>query len=409
MTAALPCAPRRFPWAARRFCGIAGFAVLIGLGTWQVERLAWKEALLAAIDQRIHAAPRAARRHRDGLRRRPATSTTAGRPSPARSITARSGISSRPMTASPASSSTRRCVLADGRRSLRQSRLRSLRPQGSGDARPRARSTGDGDGQRACRAIRLPKSRRRWCPTTSRPRTSSTGRTCDADGDERRASSGRRLLPFFVDAGPAPNPGGLPVGGVTIIDLPNSHLQYAVTWYGLAAALAGVLGVWLWRRVRSCSQCGRGLDRAGSPDIIFAPLRTNIRTTMLQTARQTSADDPALPAARLLRRRRPRDPDRRAGAEEIRRAGLCPPRDRAQSLRRRRACRSRARSSSRSSTKSRPSTGTARWSFPPMACRNRCRPTRRRAICSISTRPARWSPRCTSRRCATSGSAAMCC
>jgi len=33
----------------------------------------------------------------------------------------------------------------------------------------------------------------------------------------------------------------LPVGGVTIIDLPNSHLQYAMTWYGLAAALAGVL------------------------------------------------------------------------------------------------------------------------------------------------------------------------
>ena len=56
------------------------------------------------------------------------------------------------------------------------------------------------------------------------------------------------LLPFFIDAGPAANPGGLPVGGVTIVDLPNNHLQYAVTWYGLAAALAGVLGVWLWRR-----------------------------------------------------------------------------------------------------------------------------------------------------------------
>ena len=35
--------------------------------------------------------------------------------------------------------------------------------------------------------------------------------------------------------------------------------------------------------------------------------------------------------------------------------------------------------------------------------------TRRRAICSISTPPVRWSPRSTSRRCATSGSAVMCC
>jgi surfeit locus 1 family protein len=58
---------------------------------------------------------------------------------------------------------------------------------------------------------------------------------------------GAKVLPFFIDANDAPNPGGLPAGGVTMIDLPNNHLQYAVTWFGLAAALAGVLGVWLWR------------------------------------------------------------------------------------------------------------------------------------------------------------------
>src|SRR6185295_975829 len=40
---------------------------------------------------------------------------------------------------------------------------------------------------------------------------------------------------FFVeaDAAPAP-PGGLPKGGVTRIALPNRHLEYAVTWYGIA-------------------------------------------------------------------------------------------------------------------------------------------------------------------------------
>jgi surfeit locus 1 family protein len=59
--------------------------------------------------------------------------------------------------------------------------------------------------------------------------------------------AGYRLVPILVDADNTPNPGGLPVGGVTIIDLPNNHLQYAVTWYGLAAALAGVLLVWLRR------------------------------------------------------------------------------------------------------------------------------------------------------------------
>jgi surfeit locus 1 family protein len=46
------------------------------------------------------------------------------------------------------------------------------------------------------------------------------------------------VLPFYVDADATPNPGGLPLGGQTLLDLPNDHLQYAITWYALAAALA---------------------------------------------------------------------------------------------------------------------------------------------------------------------------
>ncbi|MCL6706202.1 SURF1 family protein [Pseudomonas sp. R2.Fl] len=57
-----------------------------------------------------------------------------------------------------------------------------------------------------------------------------------------------RVLPFFLDADATPVPGGLPRGGVTQIDLPNSHLQYAITWYGLAVALAGVAIAALVRR-----------------------------------------------------------------------------------------------------------------------------------------------------------------
>ena len=46
------------------------------------------------------------------------------------------------------------------------------------------------------------------------------------------------LVPVFLEAGPAPNPGGLPIGGQTRVTLPNDHLQYAITWYALAAGLA---------------------------------------------------------------------------------------------------------------------------------------------------------------------------
>lgn len=46
--------------------------------------------------------------------------------------------------------------------------------------------------------------------------------------------------PFYIEAGPAPNPGGFPIGGQTILQLPNNHLQYALTWYALAIALAAI-------------------------------------------------------------------------------------------------------------------------------------------------------------------------
>jgi surfeit locus 1 family protein len=43
---------------------------------------------------------------------------------------------------------------------------------------------------------------------------------------------------FYIEAGPAPNPGGFPIGGQTIFQLPSNHLQYAITWFALAIALA---------------------------------------------------------------------------------------------------------------------------------------------------------------------------
>ena len=82
----------------------------------------------------------------------------------------------------------------------------------------------------------------------------------------------------------------------------------------------------------------------------------------------------AVRAARLLRRRRPGHPDRRAGAREVRRAGLCAARDRPQQIRGRGAEGARARCSSRSSTRSR--RARRRWCFRRMACPRRCRPTR---------------------------------
>ena len=55
--------------------------------------------------------------------------------------------------------------------------------------------------------------------------------------------------PFTVDADAAPIPGGLPQGGETVLSIPNSHLSYALTWFGLAIGLCGVFAVFAWRRL----------------------------------------------------------------------------------------------------------------------------------------------------------------
>ena len=50
----------------------------------------------------------------------------------------------------------------------------------------------------------------------------------------------KNIFPMFLEADATPNPGGWPQGGVTVVDLPNNHLQYAITWFGLALGLLGV-------------------------------------------------------------------------------------------------------------------------------------------------------------------------
>ena len=45
------------------------------------------------------------------------------------------------------------------------------------------------------------------------------------------------VAPYFIDADSTPNPGGLPIGGLTVIHFYNNHLIYALTWFALALML----------------------------------------------------------------------------------------------------------------------------------------------------------------------------
>jgi surfeit locus 1 family protein len=59
------------------------------------------------------------------------------------------------------------------------------------------------------------------------------------------------VAPFTIEADATSNPGGIPIGGQTQLSLPNDHLSYAITWYALAVALIVMFVVHHRRGVKS--------------------------------------------------------------------------------------------------------------------------------------------------------------
>ncbi|SIR45026.1 surfeit locus 1 family protein [Rhizobium sp. RU20A] len=49
------------------------------------------------------------------------------------------------------------------------------------------------------------------------------------------------VAPYFIDADKAVDGGQLPIGGLTVVSFPNNHLGYAITWFALSGGLAFLL------------------------------------------------------------------------------------------------------------------------------------------------------------------------
>lgn len=56
------------------------------------------------------------------------------------------------------------------------------------------------------------------------------------------------ITEVYLIAGPAALPGGLPIGREIEIDLPNDHLGYALTWFALAGALLVIVALVLLKK-----------------------------------------------------------------------------------------------------------------------------------------------------------------
>lgn len=232
---------RRIPWILLAAASVA-FLVLVGLGTWQVQRLFWKEALLATIAERVSAPPaplaeieaRAARG--EDIDYWPVELRGAFVNTGERHFFATHDGQSGFYVYVP-------MRLADGRAVFVN---RGFVPYEIKEQAKRPGSTIEGETVvRGLTRNRLPGKPSMIVPDNDLAKNIFYWKDLDAMAKTAGLPAGMAVVPFFVDADATPNPGGLPVGGVTIVDLPNSHLQYAVTWYGLAAALVGVTAVWL--------------------------------------------------------------------------------------------------------------------------------------------------------------------
>jgi surfeit locus 1 family protein len=208
-------------------------AILISLGVWQIGRLHWKLDLIATMDRKMHAAPVAV--DGDG---RPfawapendyARVSLSGRfDNSKESYVFTTGPGGIPVyhVLTPFMTDAGHTYLVD----------RGMVPVDMRD--PMSRAQGQVGGQTHIVGIwRTPDA-----PGTFTPAPDIAHRVWYARDVKAIAASDHVNLaaPVVIEADATPNPGGWPKGGQTVVDLPNNHLSYAVTWFGLAAGLIGV-------------------------------------------------------------------------------------------------------------------------------------------------------------------------
>jgi surfeit locus 1 family protein len=206
-----------------------GIAVLLGLGSWQVERLHWKTALIAERRAAVVAPPVALR---DDVG--PIAPLAFHRVSVEGIFdhghelyvlaTAQDGAAGFHVV-TPLRRPGGSIVLID--RGFVPSSRRDGTTRAAGELQGHVTVTG---------VLRPAAGKSSWFVPDNRPRTNEW---FYVDLPAMAAAIGAgTVAPYYIEADATPNPGGYPIGGQTVIDLPNNHLQYALTWYALAGGLA---------------------------------------------------------------------------------------------------------------------------------------------------------------------------
>jgi surfeit locus 1 family protein len=235
----------------RRIAGLVGpgvaalilLAVLVGLGKWQLDRKIWKEDLIATLQQRLAAAPSGLPPPQSWPTLDPAQDeyrrvrfTAEVEPSQ-EALVFTSGSAFRPDVSgsgywvfAPARLPGGGLVVVD----------RGFVPEGRQDKTTRAAGEVAGRSDMVG-VMRWPEAQSWFMPQADPAHNLWFVRD---PGAIARAKSWGEVAPFFIELESPVPPGGLPLPGPLRVNLPDDHLQYAMTWFGLAAVVAVSFAVW---------------------------------------------------------------------------------------------------------------------------------------------------------------------
>lgn len=226
----------RFPIGLTIAAAIA-MAILLGLGVWQLKRLAWKETLLAQIASRSHAAPVALNQVQGAPDGAEFTRVAVDCP----------GLASAPFVEVYS--------IRDGQAGGRLVSVCHPRGIATGllvdrgfvpdtvSARPS--QAGGTDVVHVTGLLRKGDRGGLFTPPPQNGRFFSR----DIAGIANALKVGPDLYPLVLSAETSSNPDWKALDPTPLpVDIPNRHLEYALTWFGLAGALAAIYGAMLIRR-----------------------------------------------------------------------------------------------------------------------------------------------------------------
>lgn len=233
----------RPPWQTGLALALAASLMIAfaALGIWQLQRLSWKLDLIAQVEARVHAAPESlqtllARAPEDRAYRRVTVQGQFNHDAETR-VQAVTELGGGYWVLTPLTTPEGQVLLVN----------RGFVPAERAD--PQTRPQGQVTGPVSVTGlVRLTEPGGAFL----RSNDPAANRWYSRDVQAIAAARGLgQVAPVFLDADAAPVPGGVPVGGLTVIAFRNTHLIYALTWFALAAIAAA--GLVLLRRDR-----GRG-------------------------------------------------------------------------------------------------------------------------------------------------------